>query len=201
MSCEGRPGTTFATLGEIRAPGQWKRVGRRCSPSGVLKLVVNPSYRKIMSLEAGRGAPRANSSQIVKFLTLIGVSEDNIRRSPRCSSSGVLKLVVSPSYRSTSWLEAGRGAPRANSSPDREIPYLDRGVPRTSGRSARYLRAGSTADCMENPAIRPPIRARRWWPSADAHRQWRHRKKIRHAGLPERWGAPPIRGAGLVRRQ
>ena len=156
MSCEGRPGTTFATLGEIRAPGQWKRVGRRCSPSGVLKLVVNPSYRKIMSLEAGRGTPPPNSSLDCEIYStkvpnpVRCRSENNIRRwkrvGPRCSSSGVLKLVVSPSYRSTSWLEAGRGAPRANSSQIVKFltligvsPELPAEVPDTCGLGLRLI--------------------------------------------------------------
>ena len=39
-----------------------KRVGWRCSPSGVLELAVNLSHRKMMWLEAGRGTPPPNSS-------------------------------------------------------------------------------------------------------------------------------------------
>ena len=43
------------------SPAHRKRVGWRCSPSGVLKLAVNPSYRKMMWREAGRGTPPPNS--------------------------------------------------------------------------------------------------------------------------------------------
>ena len=43
------------------SPAYRKRVGWWCSHSGVLKLPVNPSYRKMMWLEAGMGTPPPNS--------------------------------------------------------------------------------------------------------------------------------------------
>ena len=75
----------------------WIRVGWRCSPSGVLKLAVDPSYRKMMWLEAGRGTPPPNSWLDCEICSVPmvwrGVSGRYLGQTPNPDSlSGVGKL-------------------------------------------------------------------------------------------------------------
>ena len=70
----------------------WIRVGWRCSPSGVLKLAVNPSYGKMVWLEAGRGTPLPNSLPDGEICSMKGDGPSHENRLSRGARGGTPRM-------------------------------------------------------------------------------------------------------------